>query len=86
MNADTTALPQAELLISAMEELNSAKSFKEFIAADAKLIDLGLKLRRGFYINRRSIHPARIELIRSAQSETELQEILQDINYDEIML
>lgn len=85
MNA-TATLPQAALLVSAMEEVNAAQSFREFALADVKLIDLGLKLRRGFYSQRRSIHPERIELIRSAQSETELREILQDINYDEIML
>lgn len=47
---------------------------------------LGLRLRRGFYIQRRSIHPERIELVLSATDEKDLAEIIQDINYEEIML
>lgn len=86
MTTATATLPQATELVSAMEEINAAEGCKDFFAANAKAVALGLRLRRGFYGQRRSIHPERIELVRSASSETELREILQDINYDELML
>ncbi len=79
-------LPAAAELVGAMVEIREAESFAEFHAANERARDLGLRLRRGFWGQHRILHPERISLVASAQTEEELREILQDINYDELML
>lgn len=88
MNTAATApkLASAVKLAEAMEAVNAAQTFAEFNIADKRCMKLGLRLRRGFYIQRRSISQERIELVLSATDEKDLAEIIQDINYDEIML
>lgn len=84
--AATTSLASAAKLAEAMEAVNAAQTFAEFNAADKRCMKLGLRLRRGFYIQRRKISQERIELVLSATDEADLTEIIQDINYDELML
>lgn len=79
-------VPAAAELVEAMEQIRDAETFAEFHGANERARDLGLRLRRGFWGQHRILHPERIALVASAQSEQELREILQDINYDELML
>lgn len=85
-NAATAPIASAVELAEAMAAVNAAQTFAEFNAADKRCMKLGLRLRRGFYIQRRSIHPECIELVLSVSDEEELTELIQDLNYDELML
>jgi len=79
----STIGPRCKQLARIMESINLADSSEESAYYRSQAADLGLWLKGGFYIQRRSISPRDIYLVRNAASDDELTEILKDLNYDE---
>lgn len=80
MATATADFPQAERTAAALERLNSAEGYEDFLTAYEELRPLGLRLSGRFYVGRRSIPVESIMLIRGASSEQEISGIIQAIN------
>lgn len=76
---------RSKQLARIMELINLSDSSDESAHYRSQATNLGLQLKGGFYIQRRSISPRDIYLVRNAANEEELTEILKDLNYDELM-
>jgi len=84
-STDTPSLPAAVELAAAMGQIRDAETFAEFSVANDRARELGLRLRRGFWGQRRVLSPGLISMVASCRTEVELKETLQDINYSELI-
>lgn len=76
---------RSELLAKVMKSINLADSADEQIYYRNLAYGFGLRLKPGFYIQRRKISQALIDQIQNTVDDSELTEILKEANYRELV-
>lgn len=77
--------PRSERLAKVMQSINLSDSAEEQGHYRHIAAGLGLRLKAGFYVQRRKISPALIEQVQKTVDDNELNEILKEANYRELV-
>lgn len=77
--------PRSERLAKVMKSINLADSAEEQVYYRNLAAELGLRLKPGFYVQRRKVSQTLIEQVQNTVDDKELTEILKEANYRELV-
>lgn len=84
-NTQTYSPARSTRLAKAMESINLADSAEEQVYYRNLASELGLRLKPGFYVQKRKISQALINQVQATTDDNELIEILKEANYRELV-